>query len=209
MRDDGHLPVARGRGARVVDEPLLDIVFSAPAPGVLLVAVGGKLDLASAPELDARVRYEMQRRKPRRLLLDLAHLGFLGLHGVAVFDRLRRHAVRAGIDLGLVALRPAGRRALEFAGVLPAFDRYPDVATALAAAGRSTRAATGRTRWMTAGESSAEHQAAGRVRVDGELVTDLATPAPVGTRVVSSGRLTAPGLRVAAEQNRLHSGSSL
>jgi hypothetical protein len=29
-----------------------------------------------------------------------------------------------------------------------------------------------------------EHMTAGRVRVDGELVTDPDTPAPVGTRVV-------------------------
>jgi hypothetical protein len=30
----------------------------------------------------------------------------------------------------------------------------------------------------------AEHMTAGRVRVDGELVTDLDSPAPAGTRVV-------------------------
>jgi hypothetical protein len=29
-----------------------------------------------------------------------------------------------------------------------------------------------------------EHLTAGRLRVDGELVTDLDTPAPAGTRVV-------------------------
>ena len=29
-----------------------------------------------------------------------------------------------------------------------------------------------------------QHMTAGRVRVDGELVTDLDTPAPAGTRVV-------------------------
>ena len=33
-------------------------------------------------------------------------------------------------------------------------------------------------------ERIAEHMTAGRVRVDGELVTDLDTPAPGGTRVV-------------------------
>jgi hypothetical protein len=34
------------------------------------------------------------------------------------------------------------------------------------------------------GERIAEHMAAGRVRVDGELVTDLNTQAPAGTRIV-------------------------
>jgi hypothetical protein len=33
-------------------------------------------------------------------------------------------------------------------------------------------------------ERIAQHMTAGRVRVDGEPVTDLATPAPTGTRVV-------------------------
>ena len=33
-------------------------------------------------------------------------------------------------------------------------------------------------------ERITEHMTAGRVRVDGELVTDLDAPAPAGTRVV-------------------------
>jgi hypothetical protein len=41
---------------------------------------------------------------------------------------------------------------------------------------------------LTAAELSDEridqHMTAGRVRVDGELVTDLDTPAPAGTRIV-------------------------
>ena len=34
------------------------------------------------------------------------------------------------------------------------------------------------------GERTEQHMTAGRVRVDGELVTDLDTPAPADTRVV-------------------------
>jgi anti-anti-sigma regulatory factor len=85
----------------------------------------------------------MHGRRPRRLLVDLGRLGFLGLQGIAVFERLRRHALAAGTDVGLVALSPAGRRALQFAGVLPAFDRYPDVASALAAAAQAPAVAQG------------------------------------------------------------------
>ena len=49
---------------------------------------------------------------------------------------------------------------------------------------------TVRDRLTAAGLSSeriAEHMTAGRVRVDGQLVTDLDTPAPAGTRVVAWG----------------------
>jgi hypothetical protein len=34
------------------------------------------------------------------------------------------------------------------------------------------------------GERIEQHMTAGRVRADGDLVTDLDTPAPAGTRVV-------------------------
>ncbi len=47
--------------------------------------------------------------------------------------------------------------------------------------------ATVRDRLTAAGLSDEridQHMAAGRVRVDGELVNDLDTPAPTGTRVV-------------------------
>ena len=46
---------------------------------------------------------------------------------------------------------------------------------------------TVRDRLIAAGlsdERIEQHMTAGRVRVDGELVTDLDTPAPAGTRVV-------------------------
>jgi hypothetical protein len=46
---------------------------------------------------------------------------------------------------------------------------------------------TVRDRLIAAGLSEgriSEHMSAGRVRVDGELVTDLDAPAPLGTRVV-------------------------
>lgn len=135
MGSERHPQSADGRDRHPVSEPpLLTIAFAEPAPGVLLVTVDGELDLASAPELDARVRHEVHERQPRRLIVDLARLRFLGLHGIAVFERLRRNPVTIGSGIALVALPPAGRRALEFTGVLPMFDRYPDVATALRAA---------------------------------------------------------------------------
>jgi hypothetical protein len=49
---------------------------------------------------------------------------------------------------------------------------------------------TVRDRLTTAGLSAErieQHMTAGRVRVDGELVTDLDAPAPAGTRVVVWG----------------------
>jgi anti-anti-sigma regulatory factor len=59
------------------------------------------------------------------VVLDLS-----GVHGTAVLERLRRHATAIVTMLCLVAISPAGRRALELAGFLAEFD-HPDLATAL------------------------------------------------------------------------------
>jgi anti-sigma B factor antagonist len=121
-------------GIHLLDPSLLTVRFNRPAPGVVVVDVSGELDLATAPELDARLRHEVEEQRPRRLILDLSRLRFLGLQGIAVFCRARACGTAAGTDVSLVALSPTGARALEFAGVLSWFDRYPDLATALAAA---------------------------------------------------------------------------
>ncbi len=121
------------------EEPtLLTMTFVAPCPGVLVAAVRGELDLASAPELDTKVRAELHRHRPRSLVLDLSGLEFLGVHGTAVFERLRRRCAVSEIRLSLVAVPPAGERALRFAGLLTRFDRHPDLGAALAAAGHVT-----------------------------------------------------------------------
>jgi anti-sigma B factor antagonist len=109
----------------------LEAEFASPRPGVLVVRVSGELDLAGAPQLDAELQHEVHEREPALLVVDLSRLHFLGLQGVAVFERLRRRTRAAGIDLNLVALPPTGARALEFAGILWHYDVYPDVGAAL------------------------------------------------------------------------------
>ncbi len=112
---------------------LLAITSTTPAPGVLVVTLRGELDLASAPGLDAQLRRAVALQAPYRLILDLSGLRFLGLQGIAVFERIRRWTGTARAGMALVGLPPAGERALRYTGVLDRFDRYPDVATALAA----------------------------------------------------------------------------
>ncbi len=116
------------------EEPaLLTVTFAEPCRDVLVVTVSGEVDLATAPELDSTVRNEIRRRRPRSVVLDLSGVAFLGVHGTAVLERLRRHPTAIGTMLCLVAISSAGRRALELAGFLAEFDRLPDLATALCA----------------------------------------------------------------------------
>jgi anti-sigma B factor antagonist len=131
-----------GRAGAPRGDAALTVAFAAPTAQVLLVRVTGDLDLASAPELDHRVRAELSRRRARRLVMDLSGLQFLGLSGVAVFERLRRGAAAEGTGMILVGLRTAAERALQFAGVLERFPRYPDLPSALGAAGGPDRQAS-------------------------------------------------------------------
>jgi hypothetical protein len=75
----------------------LTVKFSVPVSRVLLATVEGGLNLATAPELDTRVRAELRRRGPHWLVMDLSGLQFLGLQGTAVFERQRRGAA-AGVS---------------------------------------------------------------------------------------------------------------
>jgi anti-sigma B factor antagonist len=125
LRRGGRDADALAASERAAEPGRLVVAFRTPAPGVLVASVSGKLDLASAPELDRQVREELGRVRPRRLVLDLAQLHFMGLHGIAVFERLRRAATADGIAVSLAAVPPAGARALEFAGVLRWYEREP------------------------------------------------------------------------------------
>jgi anti-sigma B factor antagonist len=118
----------------VEEPPQLTVAFTTPEIGVLVVRVSGELDLATAPDLDARVRREAAERCLLHLIIDLSGLRFLGLQGIAVFERIRRRAVARHVRVSLVRLSASGARALDFAGVLSSFECCPDVATALAAA---------------------------------------------------------------------------
>jgi anti-sigma B factor antagonist len=117
----------------------LTVRFSVPVSRVLLATVEGGLNLATAPELDTRVRAELRRREPHRLVMDLSGLEFLGLQGTAVFERLRRGAAADGTGVILVGLSAAGERALRFTGVLERFPRHTDLPAALIVAGRGHR----------------------------------------------------------------------
>ncbi len=116
----------------------LTVTFSVPVSRVLLATVEGGLNLATAPELDTRVRAELRRRGPHWLVMDLSGLQFLGLQGTAVFERLRRGAAADGTGVILVGLSATGERALRFTGVLERFPRHTDLPTALIVAGEGS-----------------------------------------------------------------------
>ena len=114
----------------------LSIVVDEPEPGVLVARLTGWLDLATAPDAEARL-HELLDANPalRAILLDVSRTEFLGSAGVAVLLRLRRGVLaRGGATPCLVGLTPTARRTLHGLGLLEMFDTADDVAAATAQA---------------------------------------------------------------------------
>jgi anti-sigma B factor antagonist len=77
----------------------LHIKHEPDAQGIVLTLTG-ELDLASAPELDRRLR-ELERANPGRLLIDLSGLEFMDSSGIALLIRAQRSASDNGHRLSL------------------------------------------------------------------------------------------------------------
>ncbi|MET8995776.1 STAS domain-containing protein [Amycolatopsis sp. NPDC004169] len=69
-------------------------------PGVVTVAVSGELDLATSPELRAKVR-EVLTARPWRLTIDLTAVTFCGSSGLRTLLALTTAAGEAGTRLKL------------------------------------------------------------------------------------------------------------
>jgi anti-sigma B factor antagonist len=119
---------------------LLSIAIASPARGVIVAHIRGELDMYSAPELDHLLGSLLDERLPRRLVLDLTELQFLGSRGVAALLRLQNQtATAAGPEvLRLVGLRPPVIRVLALTGALALFNVHDNVEGALAGVNAST-----------------------------------------------------------------------
>lgn len=94
----------------------------------LVVGIAGHLDLATAPLLDERLRGRHTQSAPRRILLDLSQVEFLGCAGVAVLLRLQRWACDHGCGQPRLArTTSAADRALSLLGAWDLFERSPDL----------------------------------------------------------------------------------
>jgi anti-sigma B factor antagonist len=114
---------------------LLSIAIAEPAPRVIVAHVRGELDMSSAPELENVLGPLLVGPLPRRLVLDLTELRFLGSHGVAALIRLHNQTATAAgpTVLRLAGLRPPVVRVLTLTAALALFDLHDNVEDALAA----------------------------------------------------------------------------
>lgn len=115
------------------DRELLTVTFDKPASGVLAAHLSGELDLSTAPTLDTLIEERLSHLRPRRLVLDLAHLRFIDLRGVAVLTRTLQRTAARNTRLYLASVPPNVIRVLKIADALTEFTQVPDVSGAMAA----------------------------------------------------------------------------
>lgn len=96
-------------------------VESHPQDDHLVVAVRGEIDLASAPEIRARIDDALADGW-RDLVIDLREVGFMDSSGVHLLDDLRRLG-QDGVSCSLVDGVPAVQRVLEVTGMVDVLPR--------------------------------------------------------------------------------------
>lgn len=91
---------------------------------VTVVAVGGELDLHTAPELASAL--ESAQAASGALVVDCTEVGFMDSTGLSVFVAAHQRAREAGASLGVVVAEPAVRKVFAITGidaVIPIHDR--------------------------------------------------------------------------------------
>jgi anti-sigma B factor antagonist len=114
------------------NRPPLTLESSRPVPGLLVVHVGGELDLLTAPVLEQYLRDETA-DGTAQLAVDLSRVTFVGSHGCALLGDAvgTGRGVRGELSLVGATHRPVAR-ALQLAGLEQVIPTYPELADLLA-----------------------------------------------------------------------------
>lgn len=107
-------------------------VQSQQRDGVVVIAVAGELDMATAPQLQAHIA-ELLGQRHARLVFDLAEVSFCDSTGLSVFVRAKNDCAEAGGEIRLAAPQRGVLRILEVSGLVEVLPTYPGVAEAVAA----------------------------------------------------------------------------
>lgn len=110
------------------DDAQLQLITRRPREGVVVVEIGGELDMTTAPRVTAYLRAEVAGHRVPYLVLDLTAVSFMASHGVAMLVTARDE-VQASDQLHLVGVADnyRVRRVLELAGLADMFTDYTDI----------------------------------------------------------------------------------
>ncbi|MEV6279550.1 STAS domain-containing protein [Nocardia sp. NPDC051832] len=96
----------------------------------VVLRVEGELDAAVYPQFRATLDEAIDAGAPT-VVIDLRAARFLSLRAAASLGAVRQRAACNGVDLRIVAGRPAIERAFELTGVRPMFGYYSSMRAAL------------------------------------------------------------------------------
>jgi anti-anti-sigma factor len=99
--------------------------------GIIVVALQGDFDAATAPAVDKRLQ-TLLRAAQCRLLVDLSGVSYIASAGLRVLLAALKRGRGCGSDLRLACLRPAVKEVFDMAGFTPLFRIYADVEAGLA-----------------------------------------------------------------------------
>jgi anti-sigma B factor antagonist len=124
-------PIIR-RGGDVDDQ--ITLGQQSPAPGQVVIEVGGEVDMLTSPQLRSAVIEQFGTEAGVELVvLALDGVSFLGTSGLAVLIEVREAAHAAGVELRLACTARRVLRPLTIAGLVPLFDIHDTVEQALTA----------------------------------------------------------------------------
>lgn len=99
---------------------------------VVVVSVGGELDMATAPQLQDQIT-DLLDRGLSRLVFDLTDVSFCDSTGLSVFVRAKNSTDEAGGVVRLAAPQRGVRRILEVSGLVEVLHTYATVDEAVSA----------------------------------------------------------------------------
>jgi anti-sigma B factor antagonist len=105
--------------------------------GIAVLKVGGDIDLATVPTLEAAID-EALIAKPTGLVIDLSEVGFLASAGLQALVATHNNVSPSG-HFAVVANSAATSRPIQLTGLDEIFELYPTLGEALAAVQTSSK----------------------------------------------------------------------
>lgn len=140
MSNTGWTPAAPGHtggseagvtsGDDALAEQVVDLDVRSADGDTIVVRVSGEVDMLTTPVLSSTIDEQFE-AGPRRLVIDMSGVGFLGSSGLAALVSARDEAHKRDVTLRLVSADHAVLRPLTATGLAELFDIYPDLDSAL------------------------------------------------------------------------------
>jgi anti-sigma B factor antagonist len=108
----------------VAESTLLSLTTARPRTGLVVVTARGEVDALTAPALGAALDAAADPPCPRRLVVDLDDVGFIGSRGLQWLLEFSERCERESIDLFVVSASRPVRRAMEVTGLDRALNLY-------------------------------------------------------------------------------------